>query len=309
MELPIILLSLLGLYALLILGPAVVSTVVIFARTKGRRFTDAMRPDSRFAPYAARMAEARDALLARMPQTVEVTSEDGLRLRGSYFDLGAEKTVLFLHGYRTEAMLNFAVQAEVFAKRGWNLLLIDQRGCGKSDGRHVFLGRKEYRDVPVWVGWITEHTDVKTVVVYGMSMGAACAGYSAPLLDAPVRALILDCGFTSPYAQIVEDCRKRHLPRFLLMPPIRLLSRLFYGVDIRVPVPEALSQITLPAFFLHGTADETVPYAQGQENYSACAAPKAFFTAEGADHTLAFLHEPEQAEAALFAFLAKHGIS
>ena len=95
----------------------------------------------------------------------------------------------------------------------------------------------------------------------------------------------------------------RRLPAPLLMPLIRLLVRSFYGVDLAERTTDHLARTKIPVFFLHGTADLTVPYEQGRANFDACAAPKAFFTGDGAGHTMCFPTEPDRAEAALFAFL------
>jgi fermentation-respiration switch protein FrsA (DUF1100 family) len=49
----------------------------------------------------------------------------------------------------------------------------------------------------------------------------------------------------------------------------------------------------------------TVPYETAREVFDACGAKKAFFTAEGAGHTEAFIVEPERAGQELFAFLGE----
>lgn len=304
MQILLILGILLGLYLFFFVGPAAVSTFAVFARREATPLDRLAESDPQFIPFAPMLREARDFLEDAHPATVEIAAKDGVSLRGRYYDRGAEKTVLLLHGYRADPMVNCAVQGESFLRRGWNVLLPCQRAHGASGGDRTGLGLLEQNDLMFWADWIRNRTTAKTLVVYGVSMGAATAGYASDRLDpAFVKALVLDSGFTSPYLQIGQDCKKRHIPRRLLMPWVRLFSRLYIGEDIARPVTDALSKTTIPAFFLHGTADQTVPWAQGRANFDACVSRKEFFTSAGAAHTMSFLKEREQAEEALFSFL------
>ncbi len=295
---------LLAVFVIFFLGPAIVATATVFARGTEVRL-DAACASAQFAPYAERLKAARDRLQARRSVRVKIEAPDGVSLRADYFDLRAEKTVIFVHGYRAEPMLNFAAQADCFAERGWNLLLVTQRAHGDSGGKRSYLGIKEQYDLLGWVDWARLQPSVRKIAVYGISMGATTAAYAADKLDPDaVRALILDCGFPSPYRQIRYDCIKRRIPWRLLVPLIRLLAKLCYGIDIKTPITDALSVTTIPTFFLHGTDDKTVPYEDGRAIYEACAAPKRFFTAEGAPHVLAFVSDQSRAETELFSFLA-----
>nr|MBQ6241490.1 alpha/beta hydrolase [Lachnospiraceae bacterium] len=297
-------LIILGLYLLLILGPALTAAVIVFRRSPVMGLEEICGTEE-FAPYAAALQSAEKTLSLLSPTRVTVRAADNTELCADYYDRHAGKTVILLHGYRSDPMVNFALQAECFAAHGWNVLLVSQRAHGVSGGKRTCFGLKEQFDLENWVRWAASQPESPRIAVYGISMGAATAAYASDKLDpAVVRCLIPDCGFTSPYLQLLQECRRRHLPGFLLMPLIRLFARLFYGFDIRTPVTDALSRTEIPAFFLHGTADETVPYAQGVTNYEACASPrKVLFSAEGAGHTLAFPAERERAETELFRFL------
>ena len=293
-----------ALYLIFILGPAVVSYRIVFSRRAGTSLEAATAPGGDFAPWAELLRGSRDALLRRGLREVSIRSGDGLRLAADYLDAGAERTAVLLHGYHSDPMLNLAVQAEAFAARGWNLLIPDQRGHGRSEGAHLGLGLLEQEDLLGWTDWVRSETGVRRIVVGGVSMGAATAAYAADRLDPEtVEALVLDCGFSSPDAQISGDCRKRHLPTALLMPVIRLLAKRRLGLDLRRSVRDSLARTGIPAFFLHGTEDRTVPWAEGRANCEACASRKQFYSVTGAGHAAAFITDREGAEQALFAFL------
>ena len=186
------------------------------------------------------------------------------------------------------------------------MLLIRQRGHEAGAKARCGLGLLERYDAIAWNERALSTEGVNETVLYGVSMGAAAVGFAACDLDPEkTRALILDCGFRSPYEQIRLDCRRRNVPGFLLMPPIRLLAKLFLKLDIRARTDDVLKNASIPCFFLHGTADRTVPYETGRAVFEACGASKAFFTAEGAGHAEAFIADPERAEQELFTFLGE----
>lgn len=296
--------ALIMVYTVFIFAPAVVAVCTIFRDRRGADLERMIAPGAQLAPYAERILAAKTRLETLPKTEVEIPSEKGT-LTADYYDLGAAKTAIFAHGYRTEPEVNFTVQAEAFARHGYNLLVIRQYGQRNGSDRSG-MGLTERRDVDACGAWALRREGVSETVLYGISMGAAAVGFAACDLDQKrTRALILDCGFRSPDEQIALDCRRRHLPAFLMMPPIRLLAKLFYRLDIRERTDAALARTAIPCFFLHGTADATVPYETGREVWAACGAKKTFFTAEGAGHTESFLSDPKRAEDAIFTFLAE----
>lgn len=300
----LILLILFALFLVFFLGPAIVGVITVFRRGTVLDLDAACRSEQ-FAPYADLLRSGSAALDAYAPVRVAIDAPDGVRLCADYYDLHSNKTIIFVHGYRSCATVNFAVQGEAFAARGWNILMIHQRAHGESGGKRCYLGLKEQYDLLAWADWAAGRPGVSSLAVYGMSMGAAAVAYASDKFDPKlVRAVVIDCGFASPYHQIRQDCIKRHVPWRLLMPLMRAISYLSFRIDIAEPVARSLSRTRIPAFFLHGTADATVPYEQGLANYEACASVKAMFTADGAGHTESFLAKREEATSALFAFLS-----
>ena len=299
-----ILLALAALWLIFLFGPAVVAYKTVFSRRAGTSLEDATAPGGDFALWADLLRGSREALRRRGLREVSIRSGDGLRLVADYCDVGSDRTAVLLHGYHSDPMLNLAVQAEAFAARGWNVLIPDQRAHGRSAGATTGMGLLEREDLLAWVDWVRAETGVRCVVAGGVSMGAATVAYAADRLDPEtVKALVLDCGFCSPDAQISGDCDKRHLPTALLMPLIRLLARKGLGLDLRQSVRNSLARTTIPAFFIHGTEDETVPWSEGKANFDACASRKQFYSVTGAGHAAAFIMDREGAENALFAFL------
>lgn len=299
-----LLLAAAGLYVIFIIAPAIVASITIFKGRPGTGLDELTAPGAQLAPFADKLLPARARLLTLPHRIVSCTARDGLALGGEYWDLGSDRTAIFAHGYRSDMMVNFAVQADVFARRGYNVLMICQRGHDGSTRTPTAMGLKEQFDLLAWSSWATAQPGVTRTVLYGMSMGAASVAYASDKVDPAVtEAVIIDCGYDSPYEQISGDCRRHHLPRPLLMPVIRLFVRIRQGIDIKQRTVTSLRAAAVPCFFLHGTVDRTVPLERGIQNYEECAAVKEMFIADGAGHTEAFLTDPAAAEEAVFRFI------
>ena len=83
------------------------------------------------------------------------------------------------------------------------------------------------------------------------------------------------------------------LPAFPLLHAVNAVSILRGNFDIRKNVPlDAVSRSVTPTVFLHGTADNFVPFQMMDRLYEACAAPKAKQAIEGADHAQSVFTDP-----------------
>ena len=293
------------LYAFFIIAPSIVAFHFIFSRMQTVKLDDISNADSRYSPFIPAMIEGRDFLAAKNPEKVTVSASDGITLAGEYIDRGSEKTAIFCHGYHSDAGVNFPIQGKMFYDGGFNLLFIDQRGHGNSGGDRSTLGLLEGDDAVKWTEYAASRGAAK-VVIYGISMGASAIALAADRFDPDfVRTLVIDCGFTSPYGQLVVECRRRHLPWPQMMMWIRLAAKIRLGVDIKKDSTDSLSKTRVPAFFIHGTEDATVPVEQGKKNFEACASEKDIFLTQGAAHTVAFPAGGEDAKKALFSFIDK----
>ena len=296
--------ALIVLYVIFIVGPALISYKKIFEKKSDKPLDEMDISKTYFAPYEKDMRAAADRVEKNcVMQRVETTSFDGLKLYADYIDNRSDKTVAFFHGYRATPMVNFSIHTEIFVNAGYNVLLVYQRGHSVSEGEHNTLGLKERYDVISWVDFLEKRPE-KNVVLYGISMGASTIAYASPMIKSEkVKALVIDCGFVSPWLQIYRDCRRRRLPGKLIMPIVNFLCKRKFGEDLKTSVSDALKENKIPAFFLHGKADETVPYNDAELNYSACASEKRILLPDGLHHTLAFSTGGDAVQAEVFDFI------
>ena len=303
-----ILLIFLALYVLFILIPSLLLFQFVFSRHPSTApLEERQLKGTRYEPYSDVLVPAVRFLEALPYEKAEIVSHDGLRLRGRYIGAGSDKTIVFCHGYRGTELSNTCAQARWAYEKGYNILLICMRAHGESEGKRPALGMLERYDIARWADYAAEKDGVKSVALYGVSMGAAAVGYASELITNPkVKALVIDCAFASPKKQLDWDGKIRHVPYPLVLPIIRICAYLTLHEDIYYKVGDALKNCSIPALFIHGTEDMTVPFEQGRANYDACASEKEFIAVEGADHIIAYTVGGEKTKRKLNDFLESH---
>lgn len=284
-----IILIIIAVYAVFFAGPAVASFFKVYGVKRGTPYRERRGVEnSYYAPYLKRMDAACAELDSLPHERVTMIAPDGAPLCAEYFDAESDRTAILLHGYNALPYNNFALVGRDLRGRGFNVMMIYARAHLPSGGKHAALGALEQYDLLGWIAKARE-SGADKILIYGMSMGAATAAYAADKIDDPaVKALIIDSAYASPYGQYVYDCKRRFIPWFMLAPIHRLLGRAVLGCDLKRSVRDSLKNNRLPVLFIHGTDDETVPFAVGKKNFAACVGDKRCLWVKGAHHTMGY---------------------
>lgn len=175
--------------------------------------------------------------------------------------------ILQFHG-NAGNIANRVDHLRLFHELGFNGVLFDYRGYGKSSGEPSEKGLIE--DGLAVVKYLEEvrGVDPRFLIYWGESLGGGVASQVA--LKKPPRALILKSTFTS-----VPDLAADVYP-FL---PVRLLAK------TRFDTKEAVPTFLFPKLIIHGQADTIIPIQHGQTLYQLCLEPKTFFAASGGHNT------------------------
>ena len=230
-------------------------------------------------------------------KSVSIRSFDGLLLRARYYEhhKGAPIEIL-LHGYRGNAIRDLSGGIQRCFRLEHNVLIVEHRASGQSEGNVITFGVNESRDCEAWVNFVLREIDPEAkIILAGVSMGAATAMICASRpLPKNLVGVLADCGYTSARAIISKVMRDMHLPPKLLYPFVRLGARLFghFDPDSASPI-ESLANSRLPVLLLHGDTDDFVPYRMSEENYEACITEKRLVCIHGAGHGVAFPVDPE----------------
>ncbi len=242
----------------------------------------------------------------------EIISFDGLVLKGKYYEGEPGAPVeLMMHGYRGEAERDLCggIQRAFALKR--NVLIVDQRACGKSEGNVITFGVNESRDCRAWVEYIIKMLgpDVR-IILTGISMGAATVVMAASRpLPENVVGILADCGYSSAKAIIKNTIKEMKLPADLLYPFVKLGAKIYGRFDVEENPPiEAVKKCRVPIIFVHGKDDKFVPCYMSRELFDACTAPKRLVEVAGAGHGLSYMVDGEGYLKALNEFSAEMGI-
>lgn len=240
-------------------------------------------------------------------ESVTIRSFDGLKLFGRYYHQkdGAPVQIIF-HGYRSMALRDCAGGFLMARKMGFNVLVVDQRAHGNSEGHVITLGIYERRDCQSWIRYINERFGKDTpIILSGTSMGAATV-VMATALPTPdnVLGVIADSPYSSPSEILKQYCKDRLIPVWLIYPFIKMAARFLGGFNLeQSDAIEAVGVSAVPILIIHGDDDHLVPCTMGakiHELSNDCTRLKLFI---GADHCLSYIIESQLYEKAVLDFL------
>lgn len=245
-------------------------------------------------------------------EDVFITSFDGLRLHAKFYAASERKAPvqIMFHGYKSSAERDFCGGLREGIDGGFNVLLVDQRAHGESEGKYLTFGVNERFDCLSWASYAAERfgNDVK-IYLYGISMGASTVLMASALpLPKSVSGIVADCGYTSPKDIIFSVLRDHHVPAAPVYAVARLGARLFCGFDLdSASAPDALSRSHIPVLFIHGDDDRFVPCRMSRENFEASAAEhKKLLIVHNAGHGLSYMLDRPAYLSALHEFLEAH---
>ncbi len=273
------------------------------------------RIEDPFAPMAGAQYRAVEHLMFKSSrimadtefEPVSIQSWDGTRLSGRYYAVteGAPLMLAF-HGYRSMALRDCSGAFALGLKLGFNILAVDQRAHGKSDGHVITFGIKERKDCLSWIKYANSRFGEKTpIILNGLSMGAATVLMAADLpLPENVCCILADSPYSSPAAIIRKVARDEGYPEKLSYPFIWLGARIFGGFSLtEASSVTSVQKAKIPILLIHGQEDRFVPCQMSQEIYKNCSSPAQLHTFPEAGHGLSYVLDHHRYEKICMDFL------
>ena len=177
-------------------------------------------------------------------QTIEeynIETRDGAIINGLHFKATNPKGVVFYLKGNSKSIKGWGKFAVDFTRHGYDVIMVDYRGFGKSTGRRTQKHIK--RDMQVVYNRIKEKVAEKYIILYGRSLGSGFAAKLASMNNP--RMLILD----APYYSLSKVAKK-----FIPFMPLSLL------IKFPMPTYKWLKYVNCPIHIIHGTDDRLIPY-------------------------------------------------
>lgn len=243
----------------------------------------------------------------------EMTSFDGLKLAAYYWPAEnnpEKKALIAMHGYHSHDMIDFARSARFFHEAGYDVLLPDQRCHGESEGKYICFGTKEKFDCRDWAVRLTERlgSDAR-IVLMGVSMGSSTVTFALGTeLPGTVKAVIADCGFTSPRDIFVHVLKRDYkVGKFPLIHTQKFFCHHVAGFDIDESTLDVLEDNETPILFVHGGKDDFVPTVMSHRNFLANKSDlKEILIIGPAPHAQCVNTDPEKCKKTMLAFCEKY---
>ncbi len=197
---------------------------------------------------------------------VRIPTPDGQTLEAWYEPPQPGKPVfLYLHGQASSLELGKWRFVRMH-KEGVGYLALAYRGFSGSTGTPTEKGL--LIDGLAAYDWLRAQGFADhDIVIHGHSLGTGVATYVAT--QRPARALILEAPFTA-----AVDVAAGRYPYM----PVRMLMKDTFKSRDRI------KDVHMPVLIAHGTADHTIPFAEGKALYDLANPPKVFIAMPGSDH-------------------------
>lgn len=211
----------------------------------------------------------------RPPQAEDVwfRTSDGENLNGWFFTSAtkpAPATIIYFHGNGGN-ISNLGWVGERLAARGFDVLLVDYRGYGKSSGASA-SENGIYRDADAAYDYVAKRGALpERIVLYGQSLGTTAVADLAS--RRACGAVILESGLSS-----ARDMTVKLLPK--------TLHWVHFFTRNRFDSASKLASVHCPVLVTHGDPDPVIPTDQGRALFAAAHEPKQLLIYPGAGHNV-----------------------
>ena len=205
-------------------------------------------------------------------QELQIES-DTLKLFGEYYDFGGDRCAIILTG-RAESLPQGYYFAEPYSRLGFNVLLIDSRAHGLSEGDFNTAGFEESKDVLAWAKIVYETFAPRSIMFHGICVGAAAGIFALSNDDCPeyIDGIVVEGLFTNFGESLKNHMIERKKPTFLTCQFINMWMKHYTGHNMNFGPIDVISKINKPIMFLHGHQDFYSLPKHAQEMFDLCPA-------------------------------------
>ena len=210
--------------------------------------------------------------IADKRQLVDIEN-DGLKLHGEYYDLGYDRCVVVIPGRAEGLMYGYYFDIPYY-KAGMNLLCIDPRAHGESEGRYHSLGHYEHKDLDKWLKWLEDTHGIKKVYIHCICVGTVTGLLTAinGKKRANVQGIVTEGSFITFKETFREHIKYEKKPVYPILPMCLHQIEKHTGADLKNEAPiKLVTQLgDLPILFIYGREDMFSLPPKSQKLFDTC---------------------------------------
>lgn len=244
---------------------------VLFIRTNKEKWSRTVSWDDEEQRIMFSQGQEWGEKYDKFRKTVQIKSQK-FNLVGEYFNFGSDIVVIVIPG-RMESGTYSYYFSEPYRKAGYNVLAIDNRSHGLSDGRYNTIGLKEYVDILEWIKYAHDELGNSSVIIHGLCIGSATALYAITDERCPdyVKALIADGMYVNFHESLKNHLIERKKPLFPFVGEIMFMMRLVAGKSAKKWGPiNVIKKMNKPILFIYSKEDIYSLPELGQKLYDTC---------------------------------------
>lgn len=238
-------------------------------------------------------------------EDIEYKTSDGLLLKGWWVAADSQRAVLLLHGNggsRNGFHSGIFELGRWYREQNFNVMMVDLRAHGESEGKRVYFGVKEHEDM---LGWLREVDSKRRFSWYlhGFSMGASTALMMKEKKPTDFAKIVLDAPWIDFHALARQELwRRAYLPS-IFYGYVSFLAKSLFGIDFKIADNkkrcETLCREKILYIFERG--DRLLGETHSSILSKLC--PEAKISLLEGEHVGAFKHEPKTYTSILAHFL------
>ncbi len=245
-----------------------------FVRGKKENWTRELVPTTEDEEKMFSFCEEFEKENLKYAHDVEIEN-DGFKLKGIYLDFGFKKACLIVAG-RSEACRYSYYFAPPYIKAGYNILVIDNRGHGLSEGKYNSLGFKEYKDLLCWIKLLHEEYHNDEVIGHGICIGSATLLYALTSDECPsyFSGMIADGMYTN-FVKSFNNHALEHSPtvHFVSEFLFSLFKHYTHENPYKGPI-DYVNKLNKPILWLYSKEDSYSTPDQGEALFNKCPSSK-----------------------------------
>ena len=262
-------------------------------------------------PDLIREADASFAHVRAQREELTVRASDGVLLHGWKVRSAnpSGNWVLLFHGV-ADNRVGVIGQSEFLLRAGYNVVMMDARGHGESEGAIATYGWLECNDTRAILDALVSSEHPNHIFALGESMGAGIALQSAGV-DSRIEAVVAEAPFASLREASYDYAGLQKYPwlgKTLFAPGAWMMlhrGQELAGFPAKEVSPEqAVAARPFPVLLICDTADTTLPCRHAERIYGAASGPKSLWVVPGAFHTAALGYQPDEFRRRVLGFFA-----